>query len=77
MDINVDVLQWLINVLIKRSSSGAIENEIISNRELAKELPKPINKKIEKRKVYSPFTDLADLADMKLISKLNTGFRFL
>ena len=46
----------------------------------AKELHKPIIRKIEKRKVHSPFIDNicgADLADIQLISKLNKGFRIL
>ena len=41
---------------------------------------KPIIKKFEKRKVYSPFRDNiwgADLADMQLISKFNKRIRFL
>ena len=40
----------------------------------------PITKKFEKRKVYSSFKDNiwgADLADMQLISKYNTGIWFL
>ena len=32
MDINADFLQWSINVLIKKTSSSAIENENISNK---------------------------------------------
>ena len=50
------------------------------NEQLAKELQKPIIKNLKKRKVYSGFKDNiwgADLADMKLISKFNKGFRFL
>ena len=65
--------------LIKKISGGAIKNEIISNKELAEELHKPIIRKFEKRKVHSSFIDNswgADLADMQLISKLNRGFRF-
>ena len=49
-------------------------------RELAEELHKPIIAKFEKRKVYSSFIDKiwgADFADMQLISKFNTGIRFL
>ena len=41
---------------------------------------KPIIKKSEKRKVYSPFKDNiwgVDLADMQLISKFNKRIRFL
>ena len=50
------------------------------NEQLAKELQKPIIRKLKKRKVYSGFkgnTWGADLADMQLISKLNKRFRFL
>ena len=49
-------------------------------RELAGELHKPIIRKLNKRKVQSPFINNiwgADLADMQLISKFNKGFRFL
>ena len=56
----------------KKTSASGIKNEIISNKELAKELHKPIIKKYKKRKVHSPFIDNiwgADLADMQLISK--------
>ena len=38
----------------KYPSDGAIKNENISNKELAEELHKPIIRKFEKRKVYSP-----------------------
>ena len=41
----------------KSASGGAIKNEIISNTELARELPKPIITKFKKRKAYSSFTD--------------------
>ena len=57
-----------------------LKNEIISNKELAEELHKSIIRKFKKRKVHSTLTDHiwgADLADMQLISKLNTEFRFL
>ena len=40
----------------------------MSNQELAKELPKPITRKFEKRKVHSSFTNNiwgAHLADMQ------------
>ena len=36
----------------KKSSGGTVENETISNEELAKELHKPIIRKIGKRKVH-------------------------
>ena len=34
----------------KKSSGGEIKNEIISNKELAEELEKPIIRKLEKQK---------------------------
>ena len=52
----------------------------MSNQQLAEDLQKPIIRKLEKRKVYSSFTDNiwdADLADMQLISKYNKGVIFL
>ena len=61
-------------------SGGTIKNEIISNKELAEELHKPIIRKFNKRKVHSPFIENiwgADLAHMQLISKFNKGFLFL
>ena len=64
----------------KKSSGSSVESKIMSNKQLAEELPKPIIGKFEKRKVYSSFKDNtwgADLADMYLISKYNKGFQFL
>ena len=52
MDINVDLLQCSIHFLIKSTSGGTVKNEIISNKELAEELHKPIIRKFEKRKVH-------------------------
>ena len=66
------------NFFDKKAAGGTVKNEIISNTELAEDLHKPIFRKLEKRKVHSPFVDNilgADLADMKLISKCNKGFR--
>ena len=63
-----------------KTSGGTVKNEIISNKELAEELHKPIIRKCSKRNVHSPFIDniwCTDLADMQLISKCNKGFRFL
>ena len=80
MDFNVDLLQWFINFLVKKTSGSGIKNKNISNRELAEELHKPFIRKINKRKVHSPFLDNmwgADLADMQFISKFNKRFRFL
>ena len=64
----------------KKTSNGTVKNENISNKELVKESHKPIIRKLNKRKVRSPFIDNiwgADLADTHLISKFNIGFRVL
>ena len=50
MDINVDLLQWFITFLTKKTSSGAVKNEIISDEELAEELHKPILEHLRKEK---------------------------
>ena len=66
--------------LDKKTSVSDIKNENISNKELAEELHKPINRKFNKRKIHPPFIDNirgVDLADMQLISKCNKGFKFL
>ena len=63
----------------KFTGSG-IKNENMSDQQLTEELHKPIIRKFEKRKVYSPFIDNiwgADLADMQLISKFNKAIRLL
>ena len=70
MDVNVDLLYWLIHFLIKKTSVGGIKNKIISNKELPEELHKPIIRKFKKRKAHSTFTDNiqgVDLADTQLI----------
>ena len=74
MDINLVLLQW--STLANKSS---IKNEIISNKELAEELHKPIIRKLEKIKVYSPFLDNIwdeDLTGIQLISKFNKDLEF-
>ena len=75
----MDLLQWFINLLIK-NVWWKVKNEIISSKELAEELHKPIIRKFNKRKVHLPFIDNiwgTDLADMQLVTKFNKGFRFL
>ena len=66
--------------LTDKSVSGSGVNIPLNfNKQLAKELQKPIIKKFKKRKVYSGFKDNiwgADLADMQLISNFNKRFRF-
>ena len=64
----------------KKSKGSDVNIPSKFNEQLAKELHKPIIKKLKKIKVYSGFKDNisgADLADMQLISKFNKGFRFL
>ena len=68
---------------ISALTCGAVKNENITNQsplDLAKELHKPIIRKFENWKVYSPFIEDiwgTDLADMPLISKFNKEFCFL
>ena len=57
----------------KSASSEAIKNEIMSNKELAEELDKPIIRKFKKQKVYSSFIDNilgADIAYMQINMQL-------
>ena len=64
----------------KESSGSGIKNVNILNKELAKELRKPITRKFLKRKVRSHFIDNiwgADPANMQLISKFDKETRFL
>ena len=96
MDINVDLLQLSINFLtnkypleplhllasetLARQKKFTIKNEIISNKELAEKLQKPIIRKLNKRKVPSSFIDNiwdAELPYMHLIRNFNEGFKFL
>ena len=56
----------------KSASKSDIKNENILNKELAKELHKPVIRKFKNRKVHSSLIDnnwCADLADMQLRSK--------
>ena len=75
----MNLLQWSVNVLIKKTSCSGIKNENISNKQLAEELHKPIIRKFNKRKVHSLFIDNiwgSDLADMQLISKFTKNSTF-
>ena len=75
----MELLQWSIYCLIKKSSCGAIKMNM-SKKELPKKLQNPIIRKFEKRKVNSPCIDNIwrdDFAYMQLISKLNKGLCFL
>ena len=66
MDINVDLFQWSINLLIKKTSGSSIKKENSPNKELAEELHKLIIKNVNKRLVHASFFGNicgADLAD--------------
>ena len=68
-----------LSTLIKFSGSD-FKIEIISNKELAEELHKPIIRRFKKRKVHWPSIDNIwgdNLADMELISKFNKRIPFL
>ena len=52
-----DLASMIYRFFDNKTSSGAIKNKIMSKKELAEELHKPIIKKIETRKVYSIFID--------------------
>ena len=79
MGIKGVLLQWSI-IFDKKASGGTVKNENTSNKELAKELHKPVITKLKKRKVHLSFIENfwgADLANMQLISKFNKGVCFL
>ena len=64
----------------KKTSGGTFKNDVISNKESAEELHKPIMRKFKKTKVHSSFIDNicgADLEDMKLVSKFSKRFNLL
>ena len=70
----------------KKSASNAdkfprgVGVDTLENKKIAEELHKLIIRKFEKLKVHLSFIDniwVADLADMQLISKFNTGICFL
>ena len=75
------VLASMVYTLFDKKTSGSgINNDSISDQQLAEELHKPIIRKFEKIKVHSLFIDNiwgSDLADVQLISKFNKGFKFL
>ena len=78
MDIKVELVQWY-TFFGKTFSIGKVKNKNIFNKKSAEELPKPIIRKFNKRKIHSPFIRNiwgAHLADMQLISKFCKGFGF-
>ena len=64
----------------KKKSGGAIKDQIESNKELAEELSKTINRNFTKQKLYSSFLDnicSPGLADMQLTKRFNKLICFL
>ena len=62
----------------KKTSGSGIKNQIVSNKELVKELHKPnINEKIQKAKSMQLISLQYLITDMQLISKFNKRFTFL
>ena len=71
MDINVNLLQ---NSSDTNKETGVNSNRVSKNKQLAKDLHKPITIKFDKRKVFSSFKDKLwgdDLSDIQLIRKFN------
>ena len=52
-DVNVNLLQWLTNFVIKKNLGGGIKTKNISRQELAEELHKAIIKKRLKNEKYT------------------------
>ena len=78
MDIKEGLLLWLASTLTNKTISGSGVNILSEfNEQLAKELHKPIIRKLKKREVFTDNVWGVDLAHMQLISKFNKGFRFL
>ena len=61
----------------KKSKVSGVNIPSQFNKQLAKELHKPIIKNFRKRIGFRDNIQGADLADMSLIDKLNKGFRLL
>ena len=77
VDINIDLLQWFINFLIKKNICK--RSRILQTKNQLKNYRNQLSKKFKERKVHSPFIVniwVADLTDMQLISKINKGFKF-
>ena len=73
-------LASMVYTFFDKKSEGSGAKLIPQNEQLANELHQPIDRKFEKRRVYSTFKDniwSVDLADMQLLSKYNEGIRFL
>ena len=70
----------LASMVYKFFDKKSMGSGIASSSILADERRKPINRKFNKRKVYSQFKDNiwgVDLADMQLLSRKNKGIKYL
>ena len=77
MDINVNLLQWSVNFLIKKLQLELSKMEIFL---IKNKLKNYVNQLLKNWKVHSPFIDNirgADLSRKQFTSKFNKGCRFL
>ena len=80
MDINVEMLQWFINFLIKILLVEQLKVKLYLIKNYQKNYTKLLVENLRRRKVHPPFIGNilgVDLADTQLISKFNKGFRLL
>ena len=85
MDINVvsTLLQWFINVLIKKTSAMRAKKfpgsgmRICQTSNQQNNYTNQLLENLRKEKYPHLLQKIADLADMQLLSKFNKGFRFL
>ena len=75
MDINMDLLQWSISFLIKKTSVSGIKNENMLNKKLSEELYKLIIRRFEEKSKLTFYRQYLEYwsSDMQLIIKFNKG----
>ena len=75
MDINMDLLQWSISFLIKKTSVSGIKNENMLNKKLSEELYKLIIRRFEEKSKLIFYRQYLEYwsSDMQLIIKFNKG----
>ena len=80
MDINVDLLQWFKNVLIKKLLVAISKMKIFLKKNQQKNYTRQLLENLMKEKYTHLLLTIfggADLPEMQLISKFNKGFRIL
>ena len=80
MDINVDLLQWFKNVLIKKLLVAISKLKIFLKKNQQKNYTRQLLENLMKEKYTHLLLTIfggADLPEMQLISKFNKGFRIL